>query len=264
MSSVQGLRSARVWSGREDCVARVLGIPFWNRTCDELLSHLREAGGVLVVPSAPSFCSALEEPDLWRAHIETDYAVMDSGYLALLLSAAAHKNRPKRISGHQVIEKLFNGNVVRTIASDKILWVVPGPETEEAIRNYMAKEGFDLERMFFYQAPMYADDFRDETLAGHITSFDPRWVIICISGGRQEKLAFELRDMLPRCPAILCTGAAIFFFSGAQAKIPRWVDRAYLGWLWRICSDPKRFGPRYWNAFRLPLVLWKWKKSRPN
>lgn len=253
--------NAEVLEDREASLRRVMGVPFWNRPCGELLKRLHRSGGLLVVPSAPSFCTALEDPELWRAHVEADYAVMDSGYLSLLLSMAA-KKRPPRISGHQVIEKLFAGHHVPTIGADRILWVVPGEETEGYIRTYLESVGFDLARMEFYRAPQYDDDFEDPTLVARITETDPTWVIICISGGRQEKLGLHIRARLKKCPAILCTGAAIFFFSGGQAHIPRWVDRAYLGWFWRILSDPKRFGPRYWDALRLPLVLVRYLKDR--
>lgn len=246
---------------REACLRRVMGVPFWNRPCGELLKRMQRTGGLLVVPSAPSFCTALEDPDLWRAHVEADYAVMDSGYLSLLLSAAA-KKRPPRISGHQVIEKLFAGHHVPTIGKDRILWVVPGEEPEGYIRTYLESIQLDLGRMEFYRAPQYDDSFEDPVLVERIREFDPAWVIICISGGRQEKLGLRLRARLEKCPSILCTGAAIFFFSGGQAHIPRWVDRVYLGWFWRILSDPKRFGPRYWDALRLPLVLASYLKNR--
>ncbi len=245
----------RPQAGEGQDVQKIMGVPFWNRSCEELLGRIHATGGLLVVPSAPSFCSALEDAYLLRCHTEADYAVMDSGYLSLLLGIAARHKRPPRISGYQVIEKLLNGVHTPTIAKDKILWVVPGEETDRAIQTHLEKEGYDLTRMSFYRAPQYGQDFRDDALFRLVAEFDPKWVIICISGGRQEKLGFELRNALPRPPAILCTGAAVFFFSGAQARIPKWVDRTYLGWLWRIASDPARFGPRYWNALRLPLVL---------
>ena len=77
-----------------------------------------------------------------------------------------------------------------------------------------------------------------------------------IGGGNQERLGLYLKRNLSYLPAIHCIGAAIAFLSGDQVHIPVWADKFYLGWLFRSLSEPKRFIPRYWAAFRLfPLML---------
>lgn len=210
------------------------------------------------MPSAPSLCAASHDEALWRAHIEADYAVMDSGFLAMLLYLTRRK-RPARISGHQIIEHMLDHGYreVLPFRTHRLFWVVPSRDARQRISKYLQREGFDAHNLHFHIPPMYESDaqFRDEELAAAIRDFDPQWVVICISGGRQEKLGFELRGMLARPVPILCTGAAIFFFSGGQAHIPRWADRCYLGWLFRILDNPKRFLPRYLGAFELPLAL---------
>jgi hypothetical protein len=52
-------------------------------------------------------------------------------------------------------------------------------------------------------------------------------------------------------PAVHCTGAAIGFLTGEQARIPMWADRCRLGWLCRCLSEPGKFIPRYWEARKL-------------
>ena len=67
-----------------------------------------------------------------------------------------------------------------------------------------------------------------------------------------EGLGEWLRERLDPCPGIVCTGAAVAFLAGTQAKIPVGADRSGLGWLMRCIYEPKKFIPRYWSA--LPLV----------
>lgn len=234
----------------------VLNIPFWRGTCANLLQALHSQGGLLVVPSAPSLCAAAHEPPLLKAHVEADAAVLDSGYLALILRALGNRTTP-RISGHQIIEHLlFSGSAeILPFRQHKVLWVVPSETEKKRILDYLLTQGFRSENLTFYVAPIYRNNFRDTELADRATEFDPDWIILCIGGGRQEKLGFELRSLLKRKVPIICTGAAIAFFSGGQAKIPRWADRLYLGWLMRILDNPKQFAPRYLSALALPFAL---------
>jgi UDP-N-acetyl-D-mannosaminuronic acid transferase (WecB/TagA/CpsF family) len=77
-----------------------------------------------------------------------------------------------------------------------------------------------------------------------------------LGGGTQERLGLYLKRNLTYQPAIHCIGAAMAFLSGDQVHIPRWADALGLGWMFRSVSDPKRYGPRYWDARNLaPLIL---------
>jgi UDP-N-acetyl-D-mannosaminuronic acid transferase (WecB/TagA/CpsF family) len=60
--------------------------------------------------------------------------------------------------------------------------------------------------------------------------------VVNIGGGTQELLGWYLRRNVTGKPLIVCTGAAIAFLSGRQARIPSWADRFYLGWVMRILA----------------------------
>jgi N-acetylglucosaminyldiphosphoundecaprenol N-acetyl-beta-D-mannosaminyltransferase len=40
-------------------------------------------------------------------------------------------------------------------------------------------------------------------------------------------------------------GAAFDFHSGRIRQAPRWIQRSGLEWLFRLCMEPLRLGPRY-------------------
>ena len=40
-------------------------------------------------------------------------------------------------------------------------------------------------------------------------------------------------------------GAAFDFLSGRVRQAPRWMQRAGLEWLFRLCMEPRRLGMRY-------------------
>ena len=233
-----------------------LGIQFWRGTCPELVTELDRNGGFVVVPAASALCQAAEDDSLWKAILLADYAIMDSGYLSLLLTLRGG-NRPPRISGHQLIENLICPEPVVHIRDRKILWVAPDTDEEQRIASYIGERGFRMELQRYYKAPFYDNEraFRDGALMALAGEFDPDWIVLCIGGGRQEKLGAFLRQEIGRRSAIVGTGAAIGFFTGGQAPISRRIDRLYLGWLVRILHDPRRFLPRYAAAVKLPFLL---------
>jgi UDP-N-acetyl-D-mannosaminuronic acid transferase (WecB/TagA/CpsF family) len=210
-----------------------------------------------VAPSAPSLCQASKDPALWKAHQKADHAVVDSGYLRILLLLAGKPDLP-RISGHQLIDLVLNGDESPVpFRQRRLLWVVPDESEAARIAVLLNSLGFKPTLQEFYVAPIYQCDseFQDTALVEIVLSLKPDWVILGIGGGRQEKLGAYLRCELGRRPVVIATGGAISFFSGGQASIPRMMDRLFLGWLIRIIHDPKRFLTRYLGALALPLAL---------
>jgi UDP-N-acetyl-D-mannosaminuronic acid transferase (WecB/TagA/CpsF family) len=64
-------------------------------------------------------------------------------------------------------------------------------------------------------------------------------------------------------PSIHCLGAAIGFLTGNQVRIPSWADRLFLGWLFRCCSEPGKFIPRYWKACKLVPMMLHYRERPP-
>ncbi len=257
-----------------------LGIQFWNSTTKHLLCAADECGGLLTVPSAPSLAQTRRDESLLLAYQASDWAVVDGGYVALVLRFCFGRNLP-RISGLQILQHLIGEKSARAIPFDqrRVLWVVPSDAEKERIDYYLENEGFRKELRFWYEAPYYRhdSDFHDDALAARVKEVRPDWIILCIAGGKQEKLGFFLRrqtlpseaispqsvnhpppNLRPNGPVILCTGGAVAFLTGSQANIPTWADRLYLGWFFRVCQSPKVFFPRYWNAgYEFPRLLWE-------
>lgn len=259
-----------------------LGIDFWSGSTRDLLESADREGGLFTVPSAPSLAQMRRDPALMRAYQASDWAVVDGGYVALILRLCFGRHLP-RISGLQILQRLVGTKNLRSIPfhERRILWVVPSAAEKERIDYYLEDQGFPKRNRHWYAAPFYqtAEDFRDEALVAKVAEVRPDWVILCIAGGKQEKLGYFLRtsylekedqvqgsggevreenEARPNGPVILCTGGAIAFLSGGQTNIPTWADRLYLGWFLRVSQSPKIFLPRYWvAAYEFPLLLWE-------
>ena len=114
-----------------------------------------------------------------------------------------------------------------------------------------------IKKIYNYLAPKYQiNDFSDKKLLQEIKKVKPDFILTNIGGGSQEILGLYLKKNLKIKTTILCTGAAISFFTKDQAPINSLIDKFYLGWLVRLIFNPLVFFKRYLYSLRLiPMVI---------
>lgn len=91
---------------------------------------------------------------------------------------------------------------------------------------------------------------------------DVLWV--GLGAPKQEKLAQRLRDRL-NVRLIAPVGGVFDFYTG-RVKLPtRWIQRAGLIWLYRLCQEPRRLARRNLDAplFLLQVLRQRFGSSRP-
>lgn len=262
-----------------DDYRRILGVVFYIGPIEGLLERTMR-GGLIVVPSAPVLVNLPVDAAHRLAIESSDLAVTDSGFMVLLWRLFT-RERLIRISGLRYLRALMEDPRFRD--SKSILWVMPSAVDAEENRAWLKGEGVSVTEDDCYLAPHYPRQgpLEDPALLAVIETRRPRFVMINLGGGVQERLGWYLREELARkaqsaeskvpgplplgatphapayMPALICTGAAIAFLSNRQVNIPPWADRMFLGWLMRSLSEPSKFVPRYWHSLRLIALLWK-------
>lgn len=242
---------------------KILGIEFYTGG-SAILDLLRD-GGLVQVPSGPGLADDLPTmPAYRRALVEADYVIPDSGLMVMVWNAflaGSPNQKIARYSGLKLLRELLTRPEVRPEGAT--FWVMPNARELELTRDWLVGEGFDrLRDEDFYIAPYYRDKLgpdgsvEDPELLARVQAHGAKYVFVCVGSGVQEQLGWVLAKGLDHRPAILCTGAAISFLTGAQANIPPWADRYHLGWLLRILQDPRKYGQRYLRAVKLvPAML---------
>lgn len=206
----------------------------------------------ITVPAAPSMVESKNNDFYYKALENATFSIMDSGLFSLLCKLYGIKTN--KYSGYRLIEDILSYLKQKPL---KLFVVSPRREESENIERLLLEQTLCKEKdLLFYDAPMYPKDsnIRDEALAQKINVFQPNLVMLCVAGGKQEILGHYLNQNINCKSTIICTGAAISFFTGTQAKIHPLIDKLYLGWLARIFADPKIFLPRYLHAFK--YVFW--------
>jgi UDP-N-acetyl-D-mannosaminuronic acid transferase (WecB/TagA/CpsF family) len=240
---------------------RILGVRFFVGDAPAAV-ELGARGGLVVVPAAPAMLELSRDPEYRQALLEADLAITDSGFLVLLWHILMW-DRIHRVSGLEYLKLLLDRPEFRE--SGVVLWVMPTQAALERNMAWLQAQGHPIRREDCYVAPKYAGGtVADDALVKLVGERNCRHVIIGVGGGVQEKLGFYLKRHCTVQPAIHCIGAAIGFLSGDQVHIPHWADQWFLGWLFRCCSNPGRFVPRYAKALQLPFLLLRYRSRLPD
>jgi N-acetylglucosaminyldiphosphoundecaprenol N-acetyl-beta-D-mannosaminyltransferase len=84
----------------------------------------------------------------------------------------------------------------------------------------------------------------DREIVAAINAATPDFVWVGLSTPKQEIWMAEHRSQL-NGKILLGVGAAFDFHAGRRQQAPSWMQRSGLEWLYRLCQEPRRLGPRY-------------------
>ena len=235
----------------------ILGIKFFVGDMDGLLELCKE-GHFIVVPAAPTLAE-LPADAVYRESVEkSDFAITDSGFMVLLWKIFTGQSLP-RISGLKLLRGLLEQPDLKQPGAS--LWIMPSPREKEINLTWFQQNGYPITEAECPTAPMYPKGtIAAPEILAQIEARRPRYIIINLGGGVQERLGYYLRKNLSYRPTILCVGAAIAFITGIQAHISPWADKWMLGWFYRCLAAPSKFIPRYWRALRLVGILFKYRE----
>ena len=211
------------------------------------IKKLLNKGGLVVLPSGPGLSSINKDLNYKIALQNSDIVLFDSGYFCILLRFL--KNiKVKKFSGYKLLE-----NLIKDLkkSKKKIFLIDPNLNESKINRKYL-----NIKNLNQYIAPQYnKDKIEDIRLLNMINFQKPKYVIINLGGNTQEVLGYYLKQNLKYKPVIICSGAAISFFTKKQAPISNFIDKLYLGWLVRVLFNPKVFLPRYLKAIKLLFIV---------
>jgi N-acetylglucosaminyldiphosphoundecaprenol N-acetyl-beta-D-mannosaminyltransferase len=92
----------------------------------------------------------------------------------------------------------------------------------------------------------------DTAIVEMINAARPDILWIGLSTPKQERwMSSHLHEL--DVPVMIGVGAAFDFLAGTVPEAPTWMQRSGLEWLYRLCAEPRRLGPRY--AYIVPGFL---------
>lgn len=239
----------------------ILGLRFFDGTAEQAVEQTCQHGGVVTVPAAPALVRLQHDAIYQRAMLAADLTLPDSGLMVLSWRILWHQNL-RRVSGLAYLKALVRQDRFRQDVAK--CFVLPSQRAKEKLLEWAGAANLPVEAQHCYIAPLYSIQVEDKALVAQIERTRPRHVVIAIGNGPQEKLGIYLREHLSYLPAIHCIGAALGFLTGDQVTIPVWADLFYLGWLFRLISQPRVFVPRLAKAAVLPWLIFRYGKKLPD
>tara|TARA_Y100001970_G_C14122969_1_gene797366 strand:- start:183 stop:938 length:756 start_codon:yes stop_codon:yes gene_type:complete len=236
-------------------IVEFLGIKFKDLDIKDF-SYLMKQSGLFVFPSGPGISNLKTGSSYHKALLSADYVFFDSGYFVLLLKIL--KNiKVKKFSGYKFLKYLFIH--LEKNKYENIFLIDPNEEISQNNCKYLNR--LSINNLTNYVAPHYNDVERlsDQDVLEKIIKVRPNLIIINIGGGTQEVLGDYIKKNINFETKIICTGAAISFFTKDQAPINSIFDKLYLGWLIRILFKPQIFLKRYFKSLRLAIIVYKEK-----
>ncbi len=219
----------------EDDIIVFKEIKFHNYNFDKILSLINE-GGYLVAPAASALSNINKDYKYHKSLINSDVAILDSGFFCILLRIFKRK-KVSKFSGYLFLKSFLN---LKFNKETKFLCIDPNLEESKANSSYLNAKNLTNHKS--YIAPKYSnEEITDNNLLEEIKNFRPKYVIINLGGGTQERLALYLKKNCNYKISIFCTGAAISFLTKKQAPINDLIDKLYLGWFLRTLYSPKKF-----------------------
>jgi len=216
----------------------------------------------MVAPSGPGLSTIDKDIKYWNALKGADFAIPDSG-LMILLARLFFALKINKLSGPKLLRLFLKEDILQ---EEGVLFSVDPNENTSKINNkFLVDIGITIKSSYHYSAPLYEkNNISDKRLIQILESFEvrPKFLLLNLGGGVQERLGFYIKNNLSYKVGIICTGAAIAFETGQQARLPKWLDELYLGWFVRIIQNPQQFTTRYLNAFRLVFVFYLCKINK--
>lgn len=243
----------------ETMTEKIIGLDFFCGSLAEAQARAR-LGGLVLAPSGPGLAyDFVREPASRMALTEADLVLTDSGFLVLLWWLRSGRLIPRH-SGLTFLRLFLRAEPPST----GVFWVMPSEVEMSRNVAWLRGQGWKISEEDCYVAPHYGPGMiNDEGLRVVLERRRPGVVVIAIGGGVQERLGHALKMGLTYRPGIFCLGAAIAFLTGGQVRIPAWVDRSMLGWLWRIASNFRVYFPRYLRALRLGWLVFRYGRDFP-
>ena len=221
------------------------------------LKGLLDKGGLLVAPSGPGLASIKNDIKYYHSLKKANIVLFDRGYLCLLLKIIINIS-VKKFSGFLFLKKFLSELKINN--KEKIFLI--DPSVSESITNKKYFKKLNVNKIYQYVSPIYKKGkIYDLKLLKKINKVKPKYIIINLGSNIQEVLGYYLKKNLNYKPSIICTGAAIAFFTKRQAPIPSILDHIYLGWFVRCLFNPIKYVPRYFFALKLFFIFIKEKNN---
>jgi N-acetylglucosaminyldiphosphoundecaprenol N-acetyl-beta-D-mannosaminyltransferase len=206
------------------------------------IEHLveRGQGGAVYTPNVDHVVVAHRDAAFREAYRRADLVLCD-GQPLLWASRLIGLRLPQKVSGSDLFLPLMRLAARRGF---RVFLLGGGPGVaEEAAGRLESTLGVKIAGLAAPRIGLRADP-EEDALVQRIVAARPDLVLACLGTPKGELWIDRVRDRV-RPAVALSVGASLDFYVGRVRRAPRWMQRAGLEWLYRLCLEPRRLARRY-------------------
>ena len=225
---------------------KILGIEITTCTFSEAIALVQNriqerAGGYVCFVNVHSITEASDDPALQQVFLDAWTCFPDGKPIAWVASLQLGRSQP-RVCGPDFMQATLEHfpDVHHAFVGGK-----PGQALSIA-------QKFGLTQWTSYCPPVRSfspeaatSDWAETLNTARTSNYgQPQYVWVGLGAPKQERWMQAVSRMAPHS-VFLGVGAAFDFLAGDLARAPAWMRSNGLEWLYRMCQQPRRLGPRY-------------------
>jgi N-acetylglucosaminyldiphosphoundecaprenol N-acetyl-beta-D-mannosaminyltransferase len=217
-----------------------------------ILAWLKQSstGHCVCVTGVHGVMESLRSPVIRRAHNGADACVPDGMPMTWI----------GWLRGHKTMDRVYGPDLMLTLLelsathAYKNFFYGGAEGVADELAGRMIERFPDL-RVVGTMCPPFRplEPVEKERVISAINEVRPDLLWVGLSTPKQELFMADFRRQL-EAKVMLGVGAAFDFHTGRVRQAPRWMMRAGLEWLFRLCMEPRRLAPRYLR--NNPAFLW--------
>lgn len=215
----------------------------------------------VVTPNVDHTVLLQEHAALRNAYAAADLILAD-GHPIVWASRLLNKPLPERVPGSELVPRLFsafNGFSGSEEKKLKVFLLGAGVGVAARAARNISRIWPNVTTVGVYSPPMGFERDPEESnyILGRIALTSPDVVVVGLGAPKQEIWVHQYQNQI-RAKLAICAGATIDFLAGEKRRAPKWMQRAGVEWLHRMCSEPRRLVKRYAkDAWIFPQLVWK-------
>lgn len=228
---------------------------------DRVMADLAQGeGGVIVTPNI-DIMQKCRRPDIEELFGRADVVVAD-GAPVVLASRVAGTPLPGRVTGSGLLPALTEA----ARDTGKSVFLLGGaPGVADRAADVLREKHPGLKASTYCPPFGFEDDPLElAALLAAVQDAAPDLVYIGLGAPKQERLSFDLAELLPTTWFLNC-GAALTMVAGEVPRAPAWVQRLGAEWVHRLANEPRRLARRYLVddvPYALSLLWWSLRARR--
>jgi exopolysaccharide biosynthesis WecB/TagA/CpsF family protein len=227
--------------------ARIGNITFNPATRAGALDHIFEMAPTMssrwvVTSNADHLLRAREEQRFRDSIAAADFVVSDGWPIVATLKAMGF-SYAERVTGADLLPAIAE----RCARTGQSIFVMGGMEgwADLAAKNLQSKfPGVKIAGTFFPPFGFEKDKAVCEAMVSAINAVKPDFLFLGVGSPKQENWICDYRDKFT-CGVVIGVGMSIGFAAGMVPRAPILMQKFYMEWFFRMCTEPKRLAPRY-------------------